>query len=247
MTNEELNDQYELFVLGVAEPEVADEIRARLAAGDPEVTRGVEFARELVAGLALTAPEADPPDRLRQKIVAAVSQDSQTFPRWIWVWATATALVAVVAFNFWQREQKKGAEVAEMRQLLIAQAAELKTVSQLLEFLNEPELKLTTFGTAQPAPPRGSVLVSPNKGVLLLVSNLPPAAQGRIYQMWLVPKQGGPVPMGLFQTTAQGTALHVRPGAVDVASAAAIAVSVEPEAGSTAPTTTPFIIAPVAE
>ncbi|MCX6595399.1 MAG: anti-sigma factor [Acidobacteria bacterium] len=247
MTNEELNEQYELFVLGVAEPEVADEIRAKLAAGDPEVTQGVALARELVAGLAFTAPEVDPPDHLRKKIVAAVSHEPQTFPRWFWVWATATALVTVVAFNFWQREQKKGAEVAEMRQLLIAQSAELKTVSQLLEFLNEPELKLTTFGTAQPAPPRGRVLVSPNKGVLLLVSNLPPAAQGRIYQMWLVPKQGGPVPMGLFQTTAQGTALHVRPGTVDLASAAAIAVSLEPEAGSTAPTTTPFIIAPVAE
>ena len=42
----------------------------------------------------------------------------------------------------------------------------LASVSQILEFLNEPELKIASFGTPQPQPPRGRVLASANRGVL---------------------------------------------------------------------------------
>jgi anti-sigma-K factor RskA len=63
--------------------------------------------------------------------------------------------------------------------------------------------------------------------------------------MWLVPKAGSPIPAGLFQTSAAGQALHINQRTVDLSQIAAIAVSNEPQAGSAAPTTTPFIIAPL--
>ena len=247
MSNQELQDYYELFVLGVADPTVTEAIQEKLAAGDAETVRAVAKARELVAGLALTAPLVEPPEELAKRVLGSVQRESKGFGGWLWAWAAATALLALMAFNFWQRERTKAEELAIAHREAVELSTRLASVSQILEFLNEPELKIASFGTPQPQPPRGRVLASANRGVLLLVSNLPPAASGRAYEMWLVPKTGAPVPAGLFQSASDGRALHLRPGGVDLSTVAAIAVSDEPAAGSSAPTTTPFIAVPLAE
>jgi hypothetical protein len=247
MSNQELQDYYELFVLGVADPTVTEAIQEKLAAGDAETVRAVAKARELVAGLALTAPLVEPPEELAKRVLGSVQRESKGFGGWLWAWAAATALLALMAFNFWQRERTKAEELAIAHREAVELSTRLASVSQILEFLNEPELKIASFGTPQPQPPRGRVLASANRGVLLLVSNLPPAASGRTYEMWLVPKTGAPVPAGLFQSASDGRALHLRPGGVDLSTVAAIAVSDEPAAGSSAPTTTPFIAVPLAE
>jgi anti-sigma-K factor RskA len=245
MSNEELQDQYELFVLGVADAEARQDIEQRLSAGDAEVEAGVALAREIVAGLSLVAPQLEPPAHLRQRVMSAVRPETRTFGGWLWAWTAATALLAVLTLNFWQREQTKARELAEARRELAATGARLETVAQLLQFLEEPQVRIASFGRQLPAPPRGKLLVSPNRGVLLLVNNLPPAAEGRVFQMWLVPKSGGPVPAGTFQTSADGRALHVNTQSVNFDTTAAVALSVEPVGGSAAPTTTPFLAVPV--
>ena len=79
----------------------------------------------------------------------------------------------------------------------------------------------------------------------LIAKYLPAAQAGKTYEMWVIPKGGAPRPAGLFQSQG-GTAMHILSGPVDMASVGAIAVTLEPEAGSSAPTTTPIIVAPVA-
>ena len=79
--------------------------------------------------------------------------------------------------------------------------------------------------------------------MLLIASNLPPAPAGKIYEMWLLPKGGKPQPAGLFQSENDGTAMHVQPGAVDVQTLAAVAVTLEVEAGTTEPTLPPVFAA----
>src|ERR1017187_2040276 len=105
--------------------------------------------------------------------------------------------------------------------------------------------KQVVFGGAAPQPPRGRVFLDPARGVLLLASNLPPAPTGKTYEMWIIPKAKGsrPVPAGLFQSAADGTALHVRPGPVDVAATGIVAVTLEPAAGVPQPTSQPIIVA----
>jgi hypothetical protein len=247
MSDEERKEQYELFVLGTAEPEAAEEIRALLARGDAETIRGVAEARALVAALALTATEVEPPKRLKRRLMAAVRRDEPGIPSWTWAWATATALALLVSLNFWQREQNKAQELAQIREQLMESETRLAALNPILEFLNEPQLKITSFGAAQPQPPRGRILVSPQRGVLLVAQNLTPPPEGRTYQMWVVPKSGAPVSAGIFQPDAGGRAIHLNPQAIDLAKTAAIAVSNEPAGGSAAPTTTPFIVSPVGE
>jgi anti-sigma-K factor RskA len=92
-------------------------------------------------------------------------------------------------------------------------------------------------------PPQGKVFVHPDRGVLLLASNLPPAPAGKIYEMWVIPAGGNPVPAGLFQTESNGTAVHLQKGPVNVGSTAAVAVTLESAGGAAQPTSQILILA----
>jgi anti-sigma-K factor RskA len=77
-------------------------------------------------------------------------------------------------------------------------------------------------------------------GVLLVASNLPMLQPGKIFEMWVIPKGGMPRPAGLFPGNAQGSAVHMLSGPIDPQMLGAVAVSIEPEAGSETPTTVIF-------
>jgi anti-sigma-K factor RskA len=76
--------------------------------------------------------------------------------------------------------------------------------------------------------------------VVLIAAHLPRLDRDRIFQMWIIPTQGNPIPAGTFASDINDTAVYVHTGAVT--GAAAIAVTVEPAGGSPQPTTTPFIV-----
>jgi anti-sigma-K factor RskA len=111
-----------------------------------------------------------------------------------------------------------------------------------VRFLSDPETRPASFGRGQQAPPKGFVFLHPQLGVMLIASNLPAAGAGKTYEMWVIPKAGAPRPAGLFQSDGM-RGLHILSGPIDLDALNAIAVTVEPMAGSTAPTTTPIITA----
>jgi len=112
-----------------------------------------------------------------------------------------------------------------------------------LALINLPDSRQLVFGTTAPEPPRGRVWVHPQRGVVLLASRLPAAPAGKIYEMWIVPKSGAPIPAGLFNSNERSEATHLFAQPVDLAAAAAVAVTLESEAGAPAPTSTPVIAA----
>ena len=87
--------------------------------------------------------------------------------------------------------------------------------------------------------------MNPGKGVLLVASNLPPAPAGKVYEMWVIPKGAGakPIPAGLFQSQTDGTAMHLQPPTGDLTNTAAVAVTLEDQAGATTPTMPILIVA----
>jgi anti-sigma-K factor RskA len=99
------------------------------------------------------------------------------------------------------------------------------------------------FGTGRDAKSKGRVFMNPSQGVLLIASNLQPAPKGKKYEMWVIPKGGKPVPAGLFQSQGDGSAMHIQRGSVDLTATAAVAVTVEDEAGAQAPTSPIVIVA----
>ena len=240
MNHEHLQDCYELYALGLAEDPERAEIREHLARGCEECMTNLRRAREVAASLGATPDAAAPSPRLRRRILASVGVEERRFG-WAPFLAGALALSLFAAFYFSSRENQFANETLMLRDQLRRQTIELTRRNEAFAILASPGTIEAGFGQG----PKGKVFVNANRGVLLIASNLPPAPAGKIYEMWVIPKGGKPVPAGLFQSAADGTALHVLPGRVDVAGTAAVAVTVEVAAGATTPNLPPVFAAPL--
>jgi len=243
MSCDELRDSYELYALGLLEGEEKDEVDAHLSRGCENCGKNLNEALALNTMVLGLVPDVAPPARLRRRILASIGAERSG---WGWAAALAAACMLVVALWFSVQERRRASELADARNVLMQVSTQRDRLQQALGFLEDPETKPVSFGRGQPAPPRGNVFVNPRSGVLLIASNLPPLAAGKIYEMWLIPKGGSPRPAGLFLSSASATAFHILSGPVDPATLGAVAVTVEPEAGSTVPTMPIIIMAPVA-
>ena len=79
-----------------------------------------------------------------------------------------------------------------------------------------------------------TVSISPSKdAVVVKMNNVPAPPAGKVYQMWLIPKDGSaPVSQGLMDAEALSKPAVVK----GIRSAAALGITVEPVGGSTSPT-----------
>jgi anti-sigma-K factor RskA len=242
MTCDELRDYYELYALGVADATEDEEIRAHLDRQCRVCLGGVRNARQFVASLSALADDAAPSPRLRRRILASVGGERRGFP-WAAAWAAVAALSLFAAIYTGVGERSAREQLAQLQEESSRQSTQLARLNDAFAILNGPETVEASFGQGQPQPPRGKVFVSPAQGVLLIASNLPPAPSGKTYEMWVIPKAGNPVAAGLFQAESDGTAMHVRRGAVDVNTTGAVAVTLENEGGAAQPTSQPLIVA----
>jgi hypothetical protein len=244
MSCEELREQYELYALGLAEEPERSEIRAHLDRRCAACERGFRQALRLVAALGTTAQAAAPPSRLRRRLLASVGVPERHYG-WPVAWAAAALLFLSAAVYFSGRERQYAEESLRLRGQLGDQAAELRRSQEARAILSAPGTIEVAFGQDQPAQPAGRVFINPTLGAMLIASHLPPAPAGMTYEMWIIPKRGAPRPAGLFQSRSDGTAMHVEPGAADVAATEAIAVTLQDEAGAPQPATEPSIVAPL--
>jgi anti-sigma-K factor RskA len=242
MSCEELQEMFELYALGLLETEERDEIDEHLARGCADCRRNLNAALAMNSTLLGLAPDAAPSKNLKRKIVAMVGGKESAG------WGSMAALIAaacMLALAVWMgvQERQKSDQLADARRTVSEMKADRDHVMAALSFLNQPETQEVGFGKNKPA--HGNVFVNPERGVLLLGSNMPMLPAGKMFEMWVIPKGGAPRPAGMFQAV-DGSSVHMFAGSVDPATIAAIAVTIEPEAGSAAPTSEPFIVAPVA-
>jgi anti-sigma-K factor RskA len=242
MNCEQLREHYELYALGIAEQPERGEIREHLNRQCEACGAGVKRALETLSLVGASAPQAQPSAQLRKRILASVGTEERRSGGWLF-WAAAVAGLLVVAGYFGMTSRNYAREAAQLRDDLRIQTADVARMTEAFAILSGPTTTEASFGGQQPRPPQGKVFVNPSRGVLLIASNLPRTPADRIYEMWIIRKGAKPVPAGLFQSQSDGSAMHIRPGMVDMASTAAIAVTVENQAGADQPTTTPLIVA----
>jgi anti-sigma-K factor RskA len=239
---QDFHDDFELYALGVLDHEESAAIEAHLRTGCTTCEARLRDAVAVNALVMSMVPEVVPPARLKRRVLASVGVQRMG---WGWLGAMAAACMLVVALWLSVQERSRAGELAQARRTIIQVSSQRDHLQQALSFLDDPTTLPVSFGKGQPLPPHGNVFIQPKLGVLLIASNLPTAQQGKIYEMWVIPKGGAPRPAGLFQSEG-GTAVHILSGPVDLATLGAVAVTLEPEAGSQAPTSTPIIVAPVA-
>jgi RNA polymerase sigma factor (sigma-70 family) len=246
------------WLLGMARHRALEYVRSREGPGsgtaaleesaDPRLDAGMETgalheeqARPVQPTRGAAAPVAAPPARLRRRLLASVGVPERHYG-WPVAWAAAALLCLTAAVYFGGRERQYAEESLRLRRQLGDRTTELHRLQEAFAVVNAPGTIEVAFS---PASATGRVFVNPSHGVVLIASNLPPAPAGRLYEMWIVSKSGVARSAGLFQSSNDGTAIHIEPGAVDLSAAADVAVTLQDGAGASQPATEPVIVAPL--
>jgi hypothetical protein len=244
MNCNELRDHYELYTMGLADDPERDEIRTHLNRECEVCMEGMRRARETAALLGATAVPATPPAKLRRRILASAGYEQPRAFGWAPALGGALAFSLIACVYFAGRQRDVARELERVTSISRQQNMDLTRLNEAFAIINGADTRVSTFGDGQTKPPSGRIFASPSQGVLLIASNLPPAPAGKAYEMWVIPKGGKPLRAGMFQSTAEGTALHLQLGRMD-ANADLVAVTLEDEAGADAPTTTPLFATPI--
>lgn len=251
---EELLERVALYALGVlAAPEAA--AVAAAIEGDPEARAEYDSLRATADAVALSAEgpvDSARSARMRERLLARVRSDADgvtttpfararpTGRAGLWTLGLATAASLIFAFvtvaqdlglrsDLATAQRRAGTLQGELTQAERLGAQDRQTLTDLLS----PDAK--RYEVAQ-----GTVIVR-DKRLYFALSKLPPLPKGRVYQAWTAVKGSAVmVPSLTFTPNAQGVAVVALP--VDAAKVGTVALSVEPEGGSKAPTTTPAFV-----
>jgi anti-sigma-K factor RskA len=227
------------YALGALAPEEARRFEAYLA-GSAEAQREVAEYREVAALLALEGEQRAPGADLRARVLARVAGESgrppssarRQAPLWL---ALAASLAAVAALGLSLRAAR--AELGDLRELLSDTQGRLAAREATLNAIFEPGVQLYQLtATGDPQPGIQLFYDRPRERAIIHAFRLRQIPEDRAYQLWFI-RDGKPVPSVTFKPEADG---HARVEQIPVPAGgqvSAAAVTVEPESGSTQPTT----------
>jgi len=255
MDRELMLENVALYALGVL-PRAEIPLVAAFIAGDDAARREYEDLRAAADSIAHVA--AEPVDstrsaRMKERLLARVREDAAAGTvarRRIGsapglVWGMGLAAAASVVFGIVSVIQDVG-----LRSDLAAtqrRTATLQTQLAQTERVGANDRRALTDVVAPDAKrydvAAGSVIVRAGH-VYFAFSKLAALPRGRVYQAWTIPKGSKtPAPSLTFTPNPDGVAVVALPA--DAGKLAAVAVSVEPDGGSKAPTTKPTFVRPL--
>ncbi len=249
------------YALGLLSPEEAREFEAFLETS-PEAQREVREFREVAALVGEGNAQAVPSPELRDKVIARVTRnkkrvlvpshgsrdDVQTHrptrrgTSWMPLAVAASLIVTtaagLVALRYRAQLDQRSVELDAALDRLAQREA---TLNRLLEPPVELYL-LTSEGQRSPG-----MQVFWDRSTDLVVAhayNLPPAPEGRTYQLWFIPADGSPPKSAaVFNSEPDGHALaqDIQVPPLERGGYGTVAVTLEPAGGSPQPTTQPVM------
>jgi anti-sigma-K factor RskA len=257
----------EAYALGALDPEEHAKVAAHLATGCAECTKSLAESHRLVSQLAYLAPESAPSDMLRARLMQTVraeaaapkSQTSvssiskSTVPLWIWGAAAAALLLALYNAHETRSLQEKmhqmNVTLSQQAQLQQESAQQLAIARREAAILIDPKSLKIAMPAAKNDLPALQATWSLNLGLVISGHNLPAPSANRTLQLWLIPKSSGgkPVPSLTLRPDASGSFELLVASPPDSPNATkALAITEEPQGGSSQPTTTPIWVGAVA-
>jgi len=257
--HEELRSRLGAFVLGALAPGEQAEVRAHLAVCD-QCAAEVRTLRPVVDALALTVEPVEPPASVRQRILSATAAQgataavkpftgtkSRSVPPWL---AAAASLVLAAALGVYASQLRGRVQTLEqeLREAILqvqagerqtAQARLVATTAQReLSVLAAPDVAHVDLkGLTAASQASARALWSRSRGLLLTTSNLPALPPGQTYQLWVISGKMPPISDNwTFKSDASGSVMTMFATPATLPPPTAIAVSIEPEGGSTSPT-----------
>ncbi|MEA2719523.1 MAG: hypothetical protein QOJ39_1387 [Candidatus Eremiobacteraeota bacterium] len=253
---EEMMESVALYALGVLPREDAALVAAFIA-NDADALREYLDLRAAADSLAHTAEE--PVDsvrsaRMKERLMARVRADAaagsvarrRTGPAYpAWMWGTGLAAAAAIVFSVVTVAQDIGVrgDLASAQRRAAALQTQLAQNDRNARQDRHTLTDLLARDAKRYDVAAGTVIVRRDH-IYFAFSKLPALPKGRVYQAWVAPKGSKQVaPSVTFTPNADGVAVVALP--VDATRVGAVAVSVEPEGGSKAPTTTPTFVRPL--
>jgi anti-sigma-K factor RskA len=204
----------------------------------------LEQLRGDMALMALSTAGPAPPRRTRQRLLEAVAREPRraaaparqgwwTLVPWVAAAALAVGLVAMLLQNSDLQRRVGGLQNQSAQQ-----QAELRRAREVVSTLTATDAMRVTLVTAKTPPqPQGkAIYVRDRSSLIFLASNFRALPAQKVYELWLIPINGAPIPAGIFKPDAHGSATLINPPLPTGVEAKAFAITVEPESGSSVPT-----------
>jgi anti-sigma-K factor RskA len=253
-------EDFDLYALGALEGEEKQVIEAHVA-GCGACSRKLAEAQGRIALLALGVPRVEPSLGVKERLMsrvrlmaegrsvipqsAEVERSGGFFGRW-WtaVLAPAAVVLALASFFLWRENARLDREMAELRATVQDQQKQLDYARNVAH-LFEARDTITVSLAPMPGMAEGAVKVMYNEkmGMLMYDGWIEPPAEDKSYQLWVVPKEGTPVSVGVFNPATSDTAHWMTkvPGGV---AAKAFAITLEPAGGMPQPTGPMVLVGP---
>jgi anti-sigma-K factor RskA len=257
MTNgDQFRELIEGYALGALDPQERASLEAHLAAGCADCAKALDEARWLVSQLAYLAPDAQPSDMLRGRLLqtlraearaAKSTQPSSAIP--FWMWGAVAALLIFTLYTSWETIQVKKTIDAtnEQANQEIAKRHELEEKFAIARreaiILTDPRSVKIPLGTESKELPKMEAVWHAKLGIVVSGLNVPAPFGTRTLQLWLIPKTPGgkPIPSLALRPDADGKFVLLVANPPDAMEATkALAITEEPAGGSQAPTTKPI-------
>lgn len=261
------DEDFDLYGLGVLDGAEKADFETHLA-GCAECESSLAKARRRLLMLALAAPPSEPPRAARERVLESFrargpahreSAPSVSARRGLWkpAWAPAWAgvclilLVAVVWLALDHvRITRRLTELEATRAQLAASSVELKSAAAraqaVLDVLTDPRTVQVDLSPAAAHPvPSGKAFYNVARGLLFYTTNLRSLPSDRTYELWLIPAEGKPMDIGVFNTDTHGNGQVLLPALQQGLTVKAFAVTVEPAGGVPAPTGPMVLVGPL--
>ena len=249
--HEQFADDLALYALGTLEGD--DRVALETHLHECAACRiELEQLRGDAALLAFSTSGARPPARSRERLLKAVAREPHRVAipparKWAW-WSTlqwaAAAAVLVMFFLLVRQNDELKQRVNTLASSSASQQRQLLQARQLITSLSAADADhfVLVAGKTPPQPQGRAVYLAKSGTLVLLASNMPALPAEKIYELWLIPASGAPIPAGTFRPNAEGSGSVVEPPLPPGVEAKTFAITVEPKEGSPAPTSQPIMV-----
>ncbi len=198
--HEELESSVAAWVLGALDPDEAEVVRSH-AEACPTCRELAARLRRVVGALALAVEEAAPPPRLRERVLAAAAATSS--PAGSPVARRPIAKAPALRQSGFRRMPAYALAAVAVLALLVG-----VVIGQVVHTPQTAATQVARFslsGHQDMSGATASVIDLKSDGVALVdFRGLPQPGTGRVYEVWLIPSVGNPVPVAVFVPDGNG-------------------------------------------
>jgi anti-sigma-K factor RskA len=260
VTNEELQERAALYALGALSQNEARAFESHLSEPCGVCLQELSAYEGVTAHLSFAPQEIAPPDYLRDVLMRRVEREPASLapvlhfpdpgarsegdmrisgqlskPNYLpWALAASLAIVAIASVIF---SKQANDQSARLQQEIAAARREAQELEQIKSTISSPDLRLIQLGGQDASSQSAGKIywdLQKNKWVVTVI--LPPAPEGKVYQLWFITPDEKKVSAGLIKTKEDGQGSTIVDVPPSVRSVAAAAITLEPEGGSAQPT-----------